>query len=235
MSEQDKTVAQRWNEWRAKNPDKVREAKRSWELNNREKKLTSHRKWYASNREKANGWIREWQKNNREHVLIVQKEWRKQNPDKVKASMRKHDAKPHRKSIQRGDHKARQRRYHERHLERVRARRRAYQAKRRADPVQRTVDAIRRRMRQVVNGQSKGAFKLLGYSAADLRQHLQNQFQPGMTWENYGLYGEKWHIDHVRPVSSFKLPEELVECFALSNLQPLWANDNLAKSYRWHP
>lgn len=70
---------------------------------------------------------------------------------------------------------------------------------------------------------------LLGYTADDLRSHLEAQFEDGMTWENYGLYGDKWHVDHIRPVSSFKLPEELADCFALKNLQPLWAIDNLTK------
>ena len=89
-------------------------------------------------------------------------------------------------------------------------------------------------MRHVIKGKTKGAFKEFGYSADDLKRHLEQQFQPGMTWDNYGLYGEKWHVDHKQPVCTFKLPEELVQCFALSNLQPLWAKDNLAKSWRFN-
>lgn len=84
-------------------------------------------------------------------------------------------------------------------------------------------------MRHVINGKSKGAFAILGYGSEELRVHLAAQFQPGMTWENYGLYGDKWHVDHIRPVSSFKLPEQLVKCFALENLRPLWSWQNLAK------
>jgi hypothetical protein len=51
-----------------------------------------------------------------------------------------------------------------------------------------------------------------------------------MSWENYGLYG--WHIDHILPCSSFDLlkPEEQRKCFHWSNMQPLWARDNLRKS-----
>jgi len=65
-----------------------------------------------------------------------------------------------------------------------------------------------------------------------LKQHLENQFQSGMTWENRGRFG--WHIDHIIPISSFDLtdPEEQKKCFHFSNLQPLWWNENINKSAR---
>jgi len=55
------------------------------------------------------------------------------------------------------------------------------------------------------------------------------QFKPGMTWDNYGYYG--WHIDHKVPCSNFDLskPEEQYKCFHYTNLQPLWAEENLIK------
>ena len=61
--------------------------------------------------------------------------------------------------------------------------------------------------------------------------HLEKQFKEGMTWNNYGYYG--WHIDHIRPVSSFNFNSyddpEFKECWALSNLQPLWGKENISK------
>jgi hypothetical protein len=55
-----------------------------------------------------------------------------------------------------------------------------------------------------------------------------------MTWDNYGIYG--WHIDHIRPLSSFDLSqeEEIKLAFNFLNTQPLWAKDNLKKSNKWH-
>jgi hypothetical protein len=49
-----------------------------------------------------------------------------------------------------------------------------------------------------------------------------------MTWENYGPV---WHVDHIRPCASFDLtdPAQQRECFHFSNLQPLFAAENLAK------
>jgi hypothetical protein len=152
----------------------------------------------------------------------------------LRAQRRRHDAKPHRKKTQRGDFKERRRRYNEKHIDRIRLGRIAFERRRRSDPIQRVVDSIRRRIRHVIKGgKSKGLFILLGYSGDELRQHIESLFQTGMTWENYGLYGERWHLDHKRPVSSFNLPEQLLECFALKNMQPLWAKDNLSKHSTW--
>ena len=67
-------------------------------------------------------------------------------------------------------------------------------------------------------------------SIEDLRFHLQKNWLPGMSWENYGYYG--WHIDHIIPCSKFDLSklEEQKKCFHFTNLQPLWALDNIKKS-----
>jgi hypothetical protein len=70
---------------------------------------------------------------------------------------------------------------------------------------------------------------LVGYDTDQLMNHLESQFQPGMTWDNYG----EWHIDHIRPISSFEYcsheDKEFRDCWSLHNLQPLWAHDNLQK------
>jgi hypothetical protein len=95
--------------------------------------------------------------------------------------------------------------------------------------------AIRGRMTANINNslrEGKGGRsweRLLGYTLADLMAHLERQFLPGMSWENRS----EWHIDHRRPVSSFNFlsvdDPEFLECWALSNLQPLWAADNIRK------
>lgn len=69
--------------------------------------------------------------------------------------------------------------------------------------------------------------QILSCSLEELRNHIESQFKPGMTWENHSLYG--WHIDHIIPLSSAKTQEELYKLCHYSNLQPLWAYDNLSK------
>jgi hypothetical protein len=61
-----------------------------------------------------------------------------------------------------------------------------------------------------------------------IKNTSQKSIKPGMTRENYG----KWHIDHIKPCSRFNLskPEEQCKCFHFSNLQPLWARENLLKN-----
>ena len=100
------------------------------------------------------------------------------------------------------------------------------------DPFYKLSKNIRSRIRMALirNSKSKKANKtifLLGCTIEQLWIHLEKSFKLGMTKENYG----KWHVDHIKPCSSFDLtkPEEQAKCFHYTNLQPLWASENLAK------
>ena len=76
--------------------------------------------------------------------------------------------------------------------------------------------------------QTKRSIDLLGCTFQELRNYLESLFQEGMSWDNYG----EWHIDHIKPCSKFDLTkkEEQEICFHYSNMQPLWAKDNLVKN-----
>ena len=71
-------------------------------------------------------------------------------------------------------------------------------------------------------------YDLLGCSLESFKKHMENQFSSGMSWSNIG----KWHIDHIYPLSKFDLTkfEEQKKAFHYTNIQPLWAKDNLQKS-----
>jgi hypothetical protein len=76
----------------------------------------------------------------------------------------------------------------------------------------------------------QGFSELVGCSYVELRKLIESKFTEGMTWENWSVNG--WHIDHIKPLSSFDLTdtEQLKEACSYNNLQPLWAKDNLKKS-----
>jgi len=74
----------------------------------------------------------------------------------------------------------------------------------------------------------KKTFEIVGCTPQELRTFIESKFQPGMTWDNWGTYG--WHVDHVIPLSRAKTEDELMKLFHYTNLQPLWAKDNLLKS-----
>ena len=88
-------------------------------------------------------------------------------------------------------------------------------------------------MRQALKNANKSdsTMNLVGCDIDSLRLHLEKLFEDGMNWDNHG----EWHIDHIRPCASFDLtdPEQQRVCFHYTNLQPLWAKDNLSKGDKW--
>lgn len=94
----------------------------------------------------------------------------------------------------------------------------------------RIYNAIKRQSKDKGRSDRKAmpTMQLVGCTTAQLRAHLESMFQSGMGWHNQG----QWHIDHIIPCASFDLsqPDQQAKCFHWTNLQPLWAKDNLAKS-----
>ena len=96
-----------------------------------------------------------------------------------------------------------------------------------SDPAFRILVNLRSRSGQVLNGKNKSAstLELLGCTPEHARFHIESQFTEGMTWDNI-------HVDHIQPCASFDLEseDEQRKCFHYTNLQPLFASDNLRKS-----
>ncbi len=97
------------------------------------------------------------------------------------------------------------------------------------DPIFKLKKNLRKRVHATIRKgyKSSHTMELIGCPVEDLKSYLQSKFQEGMSWENYG----EWHIDHIRPCASFNLtdPAQQKECFHFSNLQPLWAEENMRK------
>jgi hypothetical protein len=103
------------------------------------------------------------------------------------------------------------------------------------NPSAKIADNLRRRLNKSIergqmNKKSDSTMSLVGCSPKMLIDHLESLFTEGMSWDNYGIDG--WHIDHILPCASFDLndPLQQIKCFHYTNLQPLWALDNIKKS-----
>lgn len=97
--------------------------------------------------------------------------------------------------------------------------------------------SLRSRLNQAIRGNHRtgSAVRDLGCTIAELKIYLESKFLPGMSWSNWSKTG--WHIDHIKPLSLFDLsdPEQLKAACHYTNLQPLWAHDNLAKNNKYEP
>ena len=116
------------------------------------------------------------------------------------------------------------------------ARRENASIKRRTDPVfklrERVSVSIWKALRRNKGGKDgQSVLQYLPYTIEELKEHLEKQFQEGMTWDNHGVHG--WQIDHIIPQSKLLYDSmvhlNFLKCWALENLQPLWAKDNLSK------
>lgn len=98
------------------------------------------------------------------------------------------------------------------------------------NPQRRIKANLRSRLSQFVSGYNRdsSAVRDLGCSWEEFKIHLESKFQEGMSWDNYG----KWHIDHIIPLSSFNISLLKGACH-YTNLQPLWAKDNIKKSNKF--
>jgi hypothetical protein len=124
--------------------------------------------------------------------------------------------------------------YREKNKEKIKEVKRTYQKeKRHTDPIYKLISNFRTAIYTVLKENKldkyTNYFNMVGYTAEQLKSHLEVQFKEGMTWENYG----EWHVDHIKPISSFTFEtcedEEFKICWSLDNLQPMWGIENIKK------
>lgn len=157
--------------------------------------------------ERARAVCRKWGKANRDYSRRKCREYRIADPERVRGYDRKR-----------------------------RAQKTAYTRERRRTNVNFNISAILRgRIYAALNGKNKSAstLALLGCSVDSFKLYLESKFESGMTWENYGRY-PGWQIDHIMPCAIFSLekPEHQRRCFHFSNMQPMWAAQNISKGCR---
>lgn len=182
--------------------DQQMTSSKQWKKTHKEETKSYTQLYRNDNREQTRQTKNAWRTENREHVIAMDKQWRMTNLD-------------HFHQLQ-----------HDSHV-------------RRHDDVQyRLRGNLRKRLSGAVKGRRKAASAVrdLGCSIEELRKYLEARFYPHpvtgipMTWANYTQNG--WHIDHVFPLSKFDLTdrEQCQRACHYTNLQPMWAEENIRKS-----
>lgn len=124
----------------------------------------------------------------------------------------------------------RRRKYRQKNRELLAEQNRAYQERRRAiDPKFVLVGRLRRRMNEALKEKNftknQKTMQALGCDADYFCQHIERQFTKGMSWKNR----DKWHLDHIIPISSAKTEDEIYQLAHFTNIRPMWSVDNIRK------
>lgn len=164
------------------------------------------KKYYKENKESIKESSIKYYNKNKSCVKNYQKTYRKENSEKIKKRRKK---------------------YEEENKEKINKYKNEYHKERlKKDPMFKLKSNLRSRVWSILkNKKDKGTQELLGASFEEVKLHLELTFAEGMTWKNYG----EWHVDHKIPLASVDTKEEIEKLFHYSNLQALWAFDNLSK------
>ncbi len=216
----------------AANKDQLKLQRKQYRERTKEAKRIADKSYRDANKEAIREQRRRYREINREVISQKKKARYQQNKEEIKQKerlRRQRDPQRYREM-----HNKSQKQWRLENKDRVRAiYSRHMKKKRREDPLFdlkcKCRERIAHALRKTGARKSERTIKLIGCSAAQLAAHLESLFEPGMTWGNRGRNG--WHIDHIIPLAKFDLtdPEQQAAAFHYTNLQPLWAKDNIRK------
>lgn len=242
------TKIHRRNEY-LKNREKRLKNQKKYQEEHREERNKYARKYYVNNSDKIITDAKKYYIKNKEHVLKNIRKKRKENSKIIKKNDHERYIKERGKRLEYGkvyykNNKevriAQRKKYYNENKKIIIKKSIEYEKNRiKKDPVYKIIRTIRSRTRLFIKSANiqkiDSITKAIGCSKQEFIAHIESKFynrKSGeiMTWENYGYYG--WHIDHIKPLSSFDLTneEQFKKACHYTNLQPLWAEDNLTKS-----
>lgn len=197
--------------WREKNKEKIKEKRKIYILNNKEKIKKEGKIYRIKNKKRIKKLIKLHRIKNRIKYNLYQKKWTLKNKEKRKMYAKKHYLK-YKDIINNKKYLYKKQKY-------------------KKDVAFRLKALLRTRIIGALRGinKSNNTLNLLGIPNIEfLKKYLENKFKPGMSWEKRNLI----HIDHIIPCKAFDLtdPKQQAKCFHYTNLQPLWAHENLSKS-----
>lgn len=212
---------------------------------NNEAYISRRKKWAENNKEKKALYLKDYNKKNEDTLSIKRKQYYEENKEIILKKRREYVEKNKEKI-----NLAKQQ-YYQQNREHLCLKGRENRKKRKKkineynnkcykeDIEFRLGKLFRTRLNEVLRKnlatKKESSFKLLGISVTGLVKHIESLWTSGMSWDNYGQWrvGQPmtWHIDHIKPCNAFDLtdPEQQKICFHYTNLQPLWAIDNIRK------
>lgn len=175
------------------------------------------KKWRNNNKEKIKNHYQE----TKQIILDYQKKYREENLDKIKERGKKYYNINKKEILDKN-------KIYRKNTKNIRN---IYESKKKKnDPIYSLLCGMRSRLCNYLKmcdvTKRNKTFDIVGCSPEFLKEHLETQFTDGMSWDNRS----EWHIDHIIPLSSAKTEDELYKLCHYTNLQPLWAEDNLRKS-----
>lgn len=192
---------------------------KQWRLKNKEKLKDINKRYRESHKEQAKEIHKKWREKNREYINKKTRENYKENPLAYKLACAKYIA----------THQEKEKERHHNYKINNRDKCSAYERKRRKEPLYRLKGNIRSLINISIKkknfNKTTKVEEILGCSIEYFIEYLKKLFKEGMTIENHG----EWHIDHIIPISSATTEEEVIKLNHYSNLQPLWAKENLKK------
>lgn len=223
------TSKARMKRWREKNPEKSRDGCKRWREENPELVRDINQKKYLDNREERIAYERE----RRRSGIAREQERARVAADPEKYVRKRRERRVNMGRSEKDKANACMRQYRRDNPEQFKK----YEVTRyEQDPHRRVSAALSSAVvgHLTKTGRRKSSLRrhIVGWTMEELVAHLGVLFEDGMSWENYG----EWHIDHIIPKSAVKIDGESDPAFkwvwALHNLAPLWAKDNLEKHAR---
>ena len=225
-----------------KNKEEISEKTKVYYQNNREDKLEKSKNYYKEHKEEAILYQKEYREEHKEERSVQKKEHYQEHKEEILEN-NKNYREEHKEEI------AEYRKgYYQNNKKQIRKQKNKYEKeKRNNNPYFKLYKNISRSISRALksHGSSKNGHSIEEFllaSISEMWNHIESQFEWWMTRENQGCYIAaewddndpttwKWQLDHIKPHSEFHYEtmdcEEFRQCWALSNLRPLSAKQNL--------
>lgn len=189
--------------------ERYRNYRKIYEEKSKEKISERNKKYYKENKSRINAREKERRLKNIDHAKKVSKQYYTNNKEKISQY---------------------QKEYKQKNKEKLAAYQKEYLRKRELEDISFALKRrLAKRMGKALNRgnykRSRSVIEALGCTSEEFCKHIEKQFLQGMTWENR----DKWHLDHIIPISTAKNEEEIYALSHFTNIRPMWARENISK------